>query len=210
MKCPFFFFHWNAFFSQSAIVTWGYFTPHLIWAKRAWKLTFNTGNRERKEESIVVCEVLGLCIFGQWFQATKLQEEAFFEEEDGGETGQAGDNGVTEGRYMLLWGALKAIASLMLCGQHLSSPSLSFFPGPVFLLPRPPPLLVFVSDFPRKGQHGGHGVKNPAFLTDSLGKWSKGLFSVHSQHNPTPLAPSGYMEIIGFACNTSFMSLNII
>ncbi len=128
--------HSLTLFSQSAIVTCGYFTPHLNWAKRARKLTFNTHNRERKEESIVVCEVLGLCIFGQWFQTTKLREdEPFFEEEGGGETGQAGDNGVTEGRYMLLWGALKATASLMLCGQHLSSPSLSFFPVPVFLSP---------------------------------------------------------------------------
>lgn len=49
------------------------------------------------------------------------------------------------------------------------------------LLPRasfpalPPPLpaaasLDFVSDFPRKGLHGGHGVKNTAFLMHSLGK----------------------------------------
>lgn len=41
---------------------------------------------------------------------------------------------------------------------------------------RPPPSLPeaasldFVSDFPRKGLHGGHGVKNTAFLTHSLGK----------------------------------------
>lgn len=41
--------------------------------------------------------------------------------------------------------------------------------------PAPPSLpaaasLDFVSDFPRKGLHGGHGVKNTAFLMHSLGK----------------------------------------
>lgn len=57
--------HSLTLFPQSAIVTCGYFTAHLNWAKRARKLTFNTRNRERKEEPIVVCEVLGLCILAR-------------------------------------------------------------------------------------------------------------------------------------------------
>lgn len=167
-------------FSQSAIVTCGYFTPHLNRAERVRKLTFNTRNRERKEDSIVVWEVLGLCILGRDSRPQNCEKMSHFWGGRGGKTGAAGDNGVTEGRYMVLWVALKATASLMLCGQHLSSSCLSFFPGPVFLSPAWPPFFVFVSDFPRKGQHGGHGVKNPTFLTDSLGKWCKGLFSIHS------------------------------
>lgn len=63
-------------------------------------------------------------------------------------------------------------------------------PPPPYLLPSLPLLLPrtsfpvllslpaaasldFVSDFPRKGLCGGHGVKNTAFLMHSLGKQSK-------------------------------------
>lgn len=65
--------------------------------------------------------------------------------------------------------------SLVLCGLHRTCP-----PPPPPTLPRasfPVPLslpaaasLDFVSDFPRKGLCGGHGVKNTTFLMHSLGK----------------------------------------
>lgn len=62
--------------------------------------------------------------------------------------------------------------SLVLCGLHRTCPP-SLLPRASFPVPLSLPAaasLDFVSDFPRKGLCGGHGVKNTTFLTHSLGK----------------------------------------
>lgn len=70
--------------------------------------------------------------------------------------------------YLFLWFQLPA--------PHLHSslpPRASF---PVLLTLPTTDSLDSVSDFPRKGLCGGHGVKNTAFLMHSLGKWTKRPF----------------------------------
>lgn len=63
--------------------------------------------------------------------------------------------------------------SLVLCGLHRTCPPPPTLPRASFPVPLSLPAaasLDFVSDFPRKGLCGGHGVKNTTFLMHSLGK----------------------------------------
>lgn len=76
---------------------------------------------------------------------------------------------------------------------------------PPSLLPRasfPVPLSLpaaasfdFVSDFPRKGLWGGHGVKNRTFLMHSLGKQAKG---------PLPLSVLAW-HVASFTCRSVWL-----
>lgn len=78
-------------------------------------------------------------------------------------------------------------------------------PLPPSLLPRasfPVPLSLpaagsfdFVSDFPRKGLWGGHGVKNTTFLMHSLGKQAKG---------PHPLSVVAW-HVASFTCRSVWL-----
>lgn len=63
----------------------------------------------------------------------------------------------------------------MLCGQHLISLARSLSLSLFSSQGRFPPS-VFVSDFPRKGQRGGYGVKNPAFPEWQPGKAEQRAF----------------------------------